>query len=99
MSEAEIDIETFNEDKIVGLVTDDKKYAEVWTTFPYDDWLGVSVIDLSGVYDGKKIINLREGKDEEIVSWTVGLKELDDDSREYLKSRVSKTTYVRKKKE
>lgn len=99
VSEAEIDIETFNEDKIVGLVTDDKKYVEIWTTFPYDDWTGVLVTDLSGVYDGKKIANLREGKDEETVSQVVGLKELDDNSREYLKSRISKTKYVKKRKE
>lgn len=95
LSSSDIEIETWNDDTIVGLVTDRNKYVEVRTGFPYDGWSGLSVIDLSAIYDGKKIINLREGKDEETIKEVNGLVDLDETKRGYLKSRVSKTSFIK----
>lgn len=93
-------IETFGDEKIVGVVTDKSKYIDVTTKFTFDGWSGRTIIPISEISYDKKYINLRTEDDqgEKIVSVT-GLSRLSKENDSYVRgSRLSKTTWVKDNK-
>lgn len=93
-------IETFGDEKIVGVVTDKSKYIDVTTKFTFDGWSGRTIIPISEISYDKKYINLRTEDDqgEKIVSVT-GLSRLSKENDSYVRgSRLSKTTWVKDSK-
>lgn len=91
---SEFYVDTSNNDKITGLVTDNNKYVSITTSYKDDkNWEGRLILDLLLVYDGKKIINLR---DTEVIKNVEGISRLSDNNSKYLKSRLSKSVYVKK---
>lgn len=94
LSTAEFYVETFNDDEIVGFITDISDYLEIYTKFNYSGWYGDAVIDLKSVNKDKKLVNLREDEGEHVTSFR-GLSRLSKNTEQYLKTRLSKTTYVK----
>lgn len=96
LSTAEFHVETSHNDKIIGMVTDSSKYLDIQTSFCYGGWYGQSIIDLSSVSYDRKIVNLRDEEDsQEHITYVGGLSRLSDKNKDKLKTRLSKTTFVK----
>lgn len=92
--ESEIIIETSHNDEIVGFVTDQFSHLEVNTKFSYEGWSGKSVFDLSTLTYDKRIVNLRDEEGEKIVE-VKGLLSLSESQNSCLKSKLTKTSYIK----
>lgn len=95
VSASEVLVETAGSDTIIGFVTDKYKYLNLHTRFTYDGWEGQAVFDLSTLTYDKKLVNLREDDGDEKVISVEGLKRLTSDVEDKVKTRLSKTTFVR----
>lgn len=93
-------IETFGDEKIVGVVTDKSKYIDVMTKFNFDGWSGRTIIPISEISYDKKYINLRTEDDQgERIDSVTGLSRLSKENDSYVRgSRLSKTTWVKDNK-
>lgn len=91
VSEVPLDIDN---DKIVGIVTDESKYLSIYTRFNYKGWFGAVIIDLSTITYDKKVINFR-GDEGEYISSIEGSIKLSKKYGSALKSKLSKSTYFK----
>lgn len=94
LSTAEFYVETFNDDTIIGFVTDKYKYVDIHTRFSYKGWYGQSIIELSTVPKDRKVINFRD-EDDEHITYISGLSRLTKSTEDKVKTRLSKTTFVK----
>lgn len=89
-------VDTENDDKIIGFVTDKYKYLFLLTEFPYSNWEGRLIFSMDDLSRDRKIINLREGKDEEKIVKVEGLNTITSEDESAVKSRVSRSVYFKR---
>ena len=94
IASSDIIVETSHDDKVVGFVTDTSSCIEIKTKFSYGGWIGKLVVDLGSFSYDKKFVNLRED-DGECISDVIGHEELTDELSEFVKSKVSRTKFIK----
>lgn len=94
LSSAEFVVDTCHNDKVIGFVTDYNNYLIVETKFSYSGWKGQSVFELSSISKDKRLINLREEDNEEVVEVS-GVTDISDELKGRLKTRLGKSSFVK----